>query len=81
MTGERSADVAAASGPLHVALLGGFSIRVGSRADSGTWRLRKSKTLVKLLALAGGHRAHRDVLAEVLWPGLALPPRRTICTR
>jgi len=70
MTGERSADVAAASGMLHVALLGGFSVRVGSRSVPGSWRLRKSKTLVKLLALAGRHRAHRDVLAGVLWPGL-----------
>ena len=70
MTAERSVDVAAASGTLHVALLGGFSVRVGSRAVPGSWRLRKSKTLVKLLALAGGHRAHRDVLAGVLWPGL-----------
>jgi predicted ATPase/DNA-binding SARP family transcriptional activator len=70
MTGERSAEVAAGSGALHVTLLGGFSVRVGSRAVPGSWRLRKSKTLVKLLALAGGHQAHRDVLAGVLWPGL-----------
>ena len=70
MTGERSVEVAAASGTLQVALLGGFRVRVGSRAVPGSWRLRKSKTLVKLLALAGGHRAHRDVLAGVLWPGL-----------
>ena len=70
MTGERSVDVAAASGTLHVALLGGFGVRVGSCAVPGSWRLRKSKTLVKLLALAGGHRAHRDVLAGVLRPGL-----------
>ena len=82
MAGERSVDVAAGSGTLHVALLGGFSVRVGSRAVPGSWRLRKSKTLVKLLALAGGHRAHRDVLAGVLWPGLdPAPPRRTTCTR
>src|SRR5215469_3743496 len=70
MTGESSVDAAAGSGALHVALLGGFSVRVGSRAVPGSWRLRKSKTLVKLLALADGHRAHRDVLAGVLWPGL-----------
>ena len=70
MRGERSADVADASGTLRIALLGGFSVRVGSSAVSGSWRLRKSKTLVKLLALADGHRAHRDVLAGVLWPGL-----------
>ena len=70
MTGESSADAAAAPGTLHVALLGGFGVRVGSRAVPSSWRLRKSKTLVKLLALADGHRAHRDVLAGVLWPGL-----------
>jgi DNA-binding SARP family transcriptional activator len=70
MTGEGSAEVAAGSGTLHVALLGGFSVRVANRAVPGSWRLRKSKTLVKLLALADGHRAHRDVLARVLWPGL-----------
>jgi predicted ATPase/DNA-binding SARP family transcriptional activator len=70
MTAERSADGAAGPGTLHVALLGGFSVRVGSRAVPGSWRLRKSKTLVKLLALAGGHRAHRDLLAGTLWPGL-----------
>jgi DNA-binding SARP family transcriptional activator len=70
MTGERGVDAAAGSGPLHVALLGGFSVLAGGRAVPGSWRLRKSKTLVKLLALADGHRAHRDVLAGVLWPGL-----------
>jgi len=32
------------------------------------WRLRKAKTLVKLLALARGHRLHRDALVTVLWP-------------
>jgi predicted ATPase/DNA-binding SARP family transcriptional activator len=70
MTRERSVDVAAGSGTLQIALLGGFSVHVEGRAVPGSWRLRKSKTLVKLLALAGGHRAHRDVLAGMLWPGL-----------
>ncbi len=32
------------------------------------WRLRKAKTLVKLLALAGGHRIHREALVAALWP-------------
>ena len=32
------------------------------------WRLRKAKTLVKLLALAPRHRLHRDVVSERLWP-------------
>ncbi len=32
------------------------------------WRLRKAKTLVKLLVLADGHRMHREALVSVLWP-------------
>jgi DNA-binding SARP family transcriptional activator len=32
------------------------------------WRLRKAKTLVKLLALASGHRMHREELVAILWP-------------
>src|SRR5690242_13088966 len=69
MTSERDAGERPGSGPLRVAVLGGVSVRVGSRAIPDAWRLRKSKTVVKLLALADGHRVHRDVLTEVLWPG------------
>jgi hypothetical protein len=32
------------------------------------WRLRKAKTLVKLLVLAPGHRLHREQVIAVLWP-------------
>jgi predicted ATPase/DNA-binding SARP family transcriptional activator len=32
------------------------------------WRLRKAKTLVKILALAPDRRLHRERLAELLWP-------------
>src|SRR5215470_444968 len=70
MAGERDAEAGAGSEPLRVAMLGGFSVCVGSRAVSDAWRLRKSKTVVKLLAVADGHRVHRDVLTEVLWPGM-----------
>jgi predicted ATPase/DNA-binding SARP family transcriptional activator len=31
------------------------------------WRLRKARSLVKLLALAPGHRRHREEVVEVLW--------------
>ncbi len=72
MTGGQTANTAAGSGALRVAVLGGFSVRVGGRTVPDVWRLRKSKTLVKLLALAEGHRAHRDMLTEVLWPDLDL---------
>jgi predicted ATPase/DNA-binding SARP family transcriptional activator len=70
MTGGQAASTGAGSGALRVAVLGGFSVSVGGRTVPDAWRLRKSKTVVKLLALAEGHRAHRDVLTEVLWPGL-----------
>jgi predicted ATPase/DNA-binding SARP family transcriptional activator len=52
-----------------IRLLGGFEVTVGDRrVAADAWRLRKAKTLVKLLALAGGHRMHRDALVAVLWP-------------
>jgi DNA-binding SARP family transcriptional activator len=49
--------------------LGGFSVSVVSRtiAQNG-WRLRKAATLVKLLALAPGHRMHREQTMDLLWP-------------
>ncbi|MGW4898471.1 AfsR/SARP family transcriptional regulator, partial [Kitasatospora sp. NPDC004240] len=58
---------------LRIRLLGGFRVRVGPReiADE-RWRLRKSRNLVKLLALAPGHRLHREQVLAALWP--ELPP-------
>ena len=35
---------------------------------AAAWRLRKAKTLVKLLALARGQRLHRETMMAVLWP-------------
>ena len=67
---QRGAGAGAGSGALVMTMLGGFSVRAGNCPVPDAWRLRKSKTLVKLLALADGHRAHRDVLTEVLWPGV-----------
>ncbi|GAB2816997.1 BTAD domain-containing putative transcriptional regulator [Lentzea nigeriaca] len=56
---------------LRIHLLGGFHVRVGIReVADGHWRLRKAKALVKLLALAPGHRLHRDRVIEFLWPDL-----------
>ena len=57
--------------PVRIRLLGGFSVWVGSRAvPEGAWHLRKAKSLVKLLALAPGHRVHREQVMEFLWPEL-----------
>jgi predicted ATPase/DNA-binding SARP family transcriptional activator/DNA-binding NarL/FixJ family response regulator len=56
---------------MRVWLLGGFRVTVGSRSISEEqWRLRKAASLVKLLALAEGHRLHREQAMELLWPGL-----------
>jgi len=56
---------------LRVYLLGGFRASVGPRIiDDAEWRLRKAKTLVKLLALASGHRLHREQAMDILWRDL-----------
>jgi DNA-binding SARP family transcriptional activator len=54
---------------VRVWMLGGFQVSVGSRSvPQGAWRLRKAAALVKLLALAPGHRLHRDQAMDILWP-------------
>lgn len=55
--------------PVRIRLLGGFQVSIGSRAivEDG-WRLKKAQTLTKLLALAPGHRLHREQITELLWP-------------
>jgi DNA-binding SARP family transcriptional activator/pimeloyl-ACP methyl ester carboxylesterase len=58
---------------LRIELLGGFHVAVGERVVApGAWRLRKARGLVKLLALAPGHRLHRERVQDLLWPDL--PP-------
>jgi len=55
---------------LSISLLGAFSVALGGEviADDA-WRLRKAKTLIKLLALAPERRLHVDQVAELLWTG------------
>lgn len=54
---------------VRVKLLGGFSVSVGNRTiQPSEWRLRKAASLVKLLALAPGHRLHREQAMDLLWP-------------
>ena len=53
---------------VEVKVLGGFAVVVDGERIEGPWRLRKAKTLVKLLALAPDHRIHRDVVIDRLWP-------------
>ena len=54
--------------PITVTLLGGFAAAVdGAPVPEGAWRLKKARELVKLLALAPGHRLHREQAMDVLW--------------
>jgi len=51
-----------------VTLLGGFAATVdGVPVAESAWRLKKSRELVKLLALAPGHRLHREQAMDLLW--------------
>ena len=53
---------------ITVNLLGGFAAAVdGEPVPATAWRLRKARELVKLLALAPGHRLHREQVMDVLW--------------
>src|SRR5829696_790265 len=54
---------------VRVWMLGGFRVTIGSRTIvQDAWRLRKGAALVKLLALAPGHRLHREQAMDLLWP-------------
>lgn len=56
---------------IHIQLLGGFQVMVGTRLIAETeWKRRKAKTLIKLLALAPDHRLHREQVMDRLWPDL-----------
>jgi predicted ATPase/DNA-binding SARP family transcriptional activator len=54
---------------LDIRTLGGFAVQVdGTPVPEDGWRLRKARALVKLLALAPGHRMHREQAGALLWP-------------
>ena len=64
-----SATQLATMAEVSIKLLGGFSAAAaGEPLDDASWRLRKGRDLVKLLALAPGHRMHREQLMFALWP-------------
>jgi predicted ATPase len=53
-------------------LLGGFTAFVdGEAVADRAFRLKKARELVKLLALAPGHRLHREQAMDTLWRDLA----------
>lgn len=56
---------------VEVDLLGRFEVRVDGRAvPPSAWSHGRARDLVKLLALAPGHRLPRDRVLEDLWPQL-----------
>lgn len=73
MGGESSPTPGSPSG-IRVTLLGGFRVSVGERRVPEAWRLRKAKSLVKLLSLSADHRLHREAVIATLWPDLAPDP-------
>ena len=55
-----------------IRMLGGFEVDVdGTAIGAGAFEQRRGADLVKLLALAPGHRLARDQVVELLWPQLA----------
>jgi DNA-binding SARP family transcriptional activator len=56
---------------VEVRLLGGFEVRVdGDEVPASAWTHGRARDLVKLLALAPGHRLPRDRVLDELWPQL-----------
>ncbi len=54
---------------LDLRLLGSFRVFVdGELLDDSSWSHRKSKSLLKILALERTHQLHREQLMELLWP-------------
>src|SRR5215218_1366296 len=65
--------VGLACGQLEVRLLGRFEVLVDSEpVPADAWVQRRAADLVKLLALAPGHRMPRDEVLESLWPRLGV---------
>jgi DNA-binding SARP family transcriptional activator len=56
---------------LAIQLLGEFRVTVGDHdLASSVWRRRKPAALLKMLALAPGHRMLREQVMDALWPDL-----------
>lgn len=56
---------------LHIQLLGQFRVTVDQRViEADAWRRERAAALVKRLALAPGHRLHREQVLELFWPDL-----------
>ena len=55
---------------VRVTLLGRFAVTVdGVPVGEVGWRRRHAAAIVKVLALAPGHRLHREQVIDLVWPG------------
>ncbi|MGD9701215.1 MAG: BTAD domain-containing putative transcriptional regulator [Acidimicrobiia bacterium] len=55
--------------PIEITVLGGFGVAVdGVPTATRGWSRRSAAALVKVLALAPGHRLHREQVMDLLWP-------------
>ncbi|MFF5010925.1 ATP-binding protein [Streptomyces phaeochromogenes] len=52
-----------------VQLLGGFGLFRDRTPLTGKWRRSSARTVLKVLALAPGHRLHRERVIDACWPG------------
>jgi len=56
---------------VRIQLLGRFRIDAGpGSVDETGWRLRKARSLIKLLALAPNRQLYREQIFDLLWPDL-----------
>lgn len=54
---------------VDITLLGGFRVTIdGTATPTRGWSRRSAAALVKILALAPGHRLHREKVMDILWP-------------
>lgn len=57
--------------PLHIRMLGRFSVTLNERAVAvDTWPRKAAVKLLKILAMQPGQMVARDRLVELLWPGV-----------
>jgi DNA-binding SARP family transcriptional activator len=71
MEAHEQAGQRSGSNGLRITLLGSFGVGVGAEpVPNEAWRRRKPAALLKILALAPGHRMHRERLMDLLWPEL-----------
>lgn len=68
---ERSSSYGGSVTVGEVSLLGGFAVRIdGRRIPDDAWRRTRPAYVVKVLALAEGHRLLREQVMDLVWPDL-----------